>query len=76
MRAVICKELGLPETLVIEDVPSPPLGAGDVRVRVAGADVNVPAVLIVQGKYQMKPPLPFVPGAGVAGTVIEAGAKV
>lgn len=76
MRAVICKALGLPEQLVIEDLPSPACGANQVRIKVAGADVNFPDVLIVQGKYQLKPPLPFVPGAGVAGTVLEAGANV
>lgn len=76
MKAVICKELGLPETLVVEDLPAPAMGAADVRIRIAGADVNFPDVLMIQGKYQMKPPLPFVPGAGVAGTVIEVGDKV
>ena len=76
MRAVVCKELGLPEKLVVEDVPAPRCGAADVRIRVAGADVNFPDVLIIQGKYQMKAQPPFVPGAGVAGTVLEVGDKV
>src|SRR3546814_7396118 len=50
MKAVVCKELGLPEKLVVEDVPSPKMGIGDVRIKVAGADVNFPDVLIIQGK--------------------------
>src|SRR3546814_9693817 len=54
MKAVVCKELGLPEKLVVEDVPSPKMGIGDVRIKVAGADVNFPDVLIIQGKYQLK----------------------
>jgi NADPH2:quinone reductase len=76
MRAIVCQELGLPERLRVEDIAVPPVGASDVRIKVAGADVNFPDVLIIQGKYQMKPPLPFVPGAGVAGTVLEVGDKV
>ncbi len=76
MKAVVCRELGLPEQLVVEELPAPPLAADEVRIKVAGADVNFPDVLMVQGKYQMKPPLPFVPGAGVAGTVLEVGTQV
>ncbi|WP_020649213.1 NADPH:quinone oxidoreductase family protein [Solimonas variicoloris] len=76
MRAVVCKELGLPEQLVVEALPSPPCGPSGVRIKVAGADVNFPDVLIIQGKYQMKATPPFVPGAGVAGTVLEVGEKV
>src|SRR3546814_5031759 len=66
----------LPEKLVVEDVPSPKMGIGDVRIKVAGADVNFPDVLIIQGKYQLKAQPPFVPGAGVTGTVLEVGEKV
>lgn len=76
MKAVVCKELGLPEQLVIEDLPSPKMGAGEVRIKVAGADVNFPDVLIIQGKYQLKAQPPFVPGAGVTGIVLEVGDKV
>lgn len=76
MKAVVCKELGPPEKLVVEELPPPKPGASDVRIKVAGADVNFPDVLIIQGKYQLKAQPPFVPGAGVAGTVLEAGEKV
>lgn len=76
MRAVVCRELGPPEKLVIEERPSPPLAAGEVRLRVIGADVNFPDVLILEGKYQLKATPPFVPGAAAAGRVIEIGAGV
>ena len=76
MRAVLCKQFGGPESLVLEEVPAPPLGAGEVRVRVHAAGVNFPDILIVQGKYQFKPAFPFAPGGEVAGEVIEIGADV
>jgi NADPH2:quinone reductase len=76
MKAVVCKELGLPEKLVVEELPAPKMGASQVRIKVAGADVNFPDVLIIQGKYQLKAQPPFVPGAGVTGTVLEVGEKV
>ena len=76
MKAIVCKEFGEPEKLVYEDFPLPKLGAGDVRIRVAAAGVNFPDALIIQNKYQFKATPPFVPGAEVAGTVLEVGAKV
>lgn len=76
MRAVICRELGPPERLVIGDLPSEPVGPEDVRVRVHAASVNFPDTLIIQGKYQFKPTLPFAPGFEVAGDAIEVGENV
>lgn len=76
MKAVVCKELGPPEKLVIEDIPEPEMGPGDVRIRVAAAGINFPDTLLIAGQYQMKLSPPFTPGAEVAGTVIETGAKV
>jgi len=76
MKAVLCKEYGPPEKLVVEDVPSEPLGPGQVRVRVRAAGVNFPDVLIIKGEYQFKPAPPFSPGAEVAGDVLEVGAGV
>ncbi len=76
MRAMLCKAFGPPESLVLEDVPSKPLGPGQVRIAVHAAGVNFPDVLMVQGKYQYKPPFPFAPGAEVAGEVIEAAPDV
>jgi NADPH:quinone reductase len=76
MRAVLCKELGLPEKLVLEDVPSPAAGEGQVVLSVKACGVNFPDTLIIQGKYQFKPELPFSPGGEVAGVVKEVGKGV
>jgi NADPH2:quinone reductase len=76
MKAVLCKAYGPPESLVIEDVPSPTPGPGEVVVSVKAASVNFPDVLIIQNKYQFKPPLPFSPGSELAGVVKEVGEGV
>lgn len=76
MKAVLCKELGLPEKLVVEDVPSPQPGKGEVVVSVKACGVNFPDTLIIQGKYQFKPELPFSPGGEVAGVVKALGEGV
>lgn len=76
MKAVLCKELGLPEKLVVEDVPSPSPGKGQVVLSVKACGVNFPDTLIIQGKYQFKPELPFSPGGEVAGVVKEVGEGV
>ena len=76
MRAVLCKELGLPEKLVLEDVASPAAGEGQVVLSVKACGVNFPDTLIIQGKYQFKPDLPFSPGGEVAGVVKEVGKGV
>jgi len=73
MKAVLCKQFGPPESLVIEDLPSPKAGPGEVVVSVRAASLNFPDVLIIQNKYQFKPPLPFSPGSEMAGTVKEVG---
>src|SRR3546814_2408856 len=65
MRAVLCKQFGPVESLVVEEVPDPTPGPGQVVVDVAGCGVNFPDVLIVQDKYQFKPELPFSPGGEV-----------
>ena len=61
---------------MVEDVPSPTAGPGEVVVSVKAASVNFPDVLIIQNKYQVKPPLPFSPGSELAGVVKEVGAGV
>ena len=76
MKAILCKAWGGPETLVLEDVASPEPAAGEVKIRVRAAGVNFPDVLIIQKKYQIQPPLPFSPGAEVAGDIISVGAGV
>lgn len=73
MRAVLCKELGGPETLVVEEVASPPLGAGQVRIDVHAAGINFADTLIIQGKYQERPDPPFTPGMEISGVVTEVG---
>ena len=73
MKAVLCKQFGPPDSLVIEDLPSPKAGAGEVVISVKAASVNFPDVLIIQNKYQFKPPLPFSPGSELAGVVKEVG---
>jgi NADPH:quinone reductase len=76
MKAVLCKELGPPEKLVVENVPSPKPGKGEVVLTVKACGVNFPDTLIIQGKYQFKPELPFSPGGEVAGVVKEVGEGV
>ena len=76
MKAVLCKQYGPPESLVLEELPSPKPGPGEVLISVKAASVNFPDVLIIQNKYQFKPPLPFSPGSELAGVVKEVGAEV
>src|SRR5438093_12004984 len=76
MKAVLCKQYGPPDSLVVEDIPPPVAGPGEVVVSVKAASVNFPDVLIIQNKYQFKPPLPFSPGSELAGVVKAVGAGV
>lgn len=71
MRALVCKEYGTPDKLVIEEIEDPVPGEGQVLVAVKAAGINFGDVLTIAGKYQVKPPTPFVPGIEAAG-VIEA----
>jgi NADPH:quinone reductase len=73
MKAVQCVEWGEPEKLVVSELPLPEPKSGEVRIKVAAAGVNFPDALIVQRKYQLKPPLPFTPGTEVAGTIDALG---
>ena len=76
MKAIVCKQWGGPEQLLLEELALPEPGPGQVRIRVAAAGVNFPDVLIIQKKYQLQPALPFTPGAEVAGTVTAVGEGV
>ena len=76
MKAVLCKAYGPPESLVVEDVASPIAGPCEVVISVKAAGVNFPDVLIIQNKYQLKPPLPFSPGSELAGIVKAVGEGV
>ena len=74
MRALVCREISDDIASVrIEDLPSRALAPGEVRIAMRAASVNFPDILMIQGKYQYKPPLPFVPGMEGAGEVIEVG---
>lgn len=76
MKAVVCKTLDGPTALTLDDVETPAVSAGMILVDVQAASLNFPDVLITQGKYQMKPELPFVPGGEGAGLVAAVGEGV
>lgn len=76
MRAVLCKEWGGPEKLVVEDIASPPIKEGAVRIAVHAAGINFADLLLISGQYQEKPAFPFTPGMECAGVVTEVGADV
>jgi NADPH2:quinone reductase len=73
MKALLCSRLGTPDDLEVADVPDPIAGPGEVVVKVAAAALNFLDTLIIAGKYQTKPPLPFSPAAEFAGTVEALG---
>lgn len=76
MKALLCTAWGPPDRLRVQEVPDPVPGDHDAIVRVHAAGVNFPDVLIVQGKYQFKPELPFSPGGECAGVVEAVGSKI
>ena len=76
MKAVLSKSVGGPETLVLEELPSPQAGPGQVVLSVKACGVNYPDVLIIEDKYQFKPNRPFAPGGEVAGVVKAVGEGV
>jgi NADPH:quinone reductase len=73
MKAMICSAWGEPEDLRLQEVERPPLKAGQVRIRIKAAGVSFATTLVIAGKYQRKPPLPFAPGTEASGVVIEVG---
>lgn len=73
MQAVFCERHGGPEVLVVREVPSPVPGHGQALVRVRAHGVSYVDVLQVAGKYQVQPPLPFVPGSEAAGEITALG---
>jgi len=76
MKAALCTHYGPPEELELSEVPAPAPGKGQVLVSVKSCGVNFPDVLLIQDKYQFKPPLPFAPGGEIAGIVKAAGEGV
>lgn len=76
MRAVLCPELGSIDNLIVGDRPSPAIIPGGVRIGVKAAGINFPDILMSEGKYQVKPALPFTPGLEVSGEVLECAPGV
>jgi len=71
MKAMICRQWGAPEDLRLEDVEPAPLESGQVRIRIKAAGVSFATTLVIAGKYQRRPPLPFAPGTEASGVVSE-----
>jgi NADPH2:quinone reductase len=76
MKAILCTQFGPPEELVLSEVPSPNPVQGQVLISVKACGVNFPDTLIIQNKYQFKPPLPFSPGGEVSGFIKKVGEGV
>jgi NADPH2:quinone reductase len=76
MKAVVCKVYGPPEALVLEDIAPPQADSHQVIIAVKASGVSFPDTLLISGKYQVKPPMPFVPGGEVAGIIKAVGAAV
>ncbi len=76
MRGLMLHELGEPENLRLQKIPAPNPGSGEVLVDIHAAAVNFPDLLTIEGKYQFRPALPFVPGKEGAGIVAAVGAGV
>jgi NADPH:quinone reductase len=77
MKAMVCEAFGGPEVLALRELPDPPpLGSGEVRVRISARGVQYVDVLMLAGKYQFRPEPPFVPGSEGAGEIVAAGPDV
>ncbi len=76
MRALLSKATGGPETLVLEELPDPVPGKGEVLIKVAACAINYPDALIIRDLYQVKPPRPFAPGSEISGTIESLGEGV
>ena len=76
MKAIVCHAFSSPEKLVLEEIASPEPNEKEVIVAVSACSLNFPDTLIVQGKYQFRPPLPFTPGSDIAGVIKSVGSKV
>jgi NADPH2:quinone reductase len=76
VKALICSDVGALSALTVRDLPSPIPGPRQLLIDIKAASINFPDVLMVQGKYQFKPPLPFSPGSELAGIVTACGVEV
>ena len=76
MRVALFRQFGGPETMKVETMPDPEAGVGEVVIRVAAVGLNFFDTLVLRNQYQVSPPLPFSPGAEIAGTIESLGAGV
>ncbi len=76
MKAILCRAYGPPASLELAELPDPTPGPGQVVIDVAACGVNFPDTLVIEGKYQFQPPMPFTPGTDVAGTIRAVGEGV
>ena len=76
MKAIICSQWCEPEDLILGDLPDPVAGPGEVVIAIKAAALNFFDILMIQGKYQTKPPFPFSPAAEISGVVESVGAGV
>ncbi|WP_420148481.1 NADPH:quinone oxidoreductase family protein [Spirosoma sp.] len=76
MKAILCRAYGPPDTLTLEDVPSPIPGPGEILIQVKACSLNFPDTLTIRNLYQFKPPLPFSPGSEASGIVKIVGENV
>ena len=76
MKAILCSQYCQPDDLVLADVPDPVAGPGEAVIAIKSAALNFFDILMIQGKYQIKPPFPFSPAAEVAGVIESVGAGV
>src|SRR6185503_18155502 len=76
MKALLSYAPGGPETLRLDDLPQPAPGPGELLIRVRACSINFPDVLIIEDKYQLKPPRPFAPGSEIAGEIEQVGEGV
>src|SRR5437868_3971624 len=76
MKALLSRSPGGPETLRVDEIGEPSPGAGELLVRVRACAINYPDVLIIEDKYQLKPPRPFAPGSEISGEIEALGEGV
>src|SRR6516165_10066978 len=76
MQAILAHQFGSIDALRVEERPNPTAGRGEIVIDVAAAAINFPDVLVIEGRYQVKPPLPFIPGKELSGVVSAVGPDV
>lgn len=76
MKAILCSQFCGPDDLVLSDIPDPVAGPGEAVIAIKSAALNFFDLLMIQGKYQVKPPFPFSPAAEIAGVIESVGAGV